>query len=150
MLSNVLVVDDEAEMRKMLSAILEDEGYSVETAGDGKNALKICQKTPFDVALIDIELPDMKGTKLLGALKEIQPKMVRIIVTGHPSVENAITAVNEKADAYVLKPVNPKQLLELISGLLTTKSNEYLIMFKEVEEAKERTPIFKYNRPDRW
>lgn len=150
MLANVLVVDDDPEMRKVLTSILEDEGYTVENAENGNQAIKICKKLPFDVALIDIELPDMKGTKLLGILKEILPKMVRIIITGHPSVENAITAVNEKADGYLLKPVNPTDLLELIKKLVAEKSNEYFSMFREVEQAKQSNPLFKYQHPDRW
>jgi CheY-like chemotaxis protein len=60
MLANVLVVDDDPEMRKVLTSILEDEGYTVENAENGNQAIKICKKLPFDVALIDIELPDMK------------------------------------------------------------------------------------------
>ena len=147
---NVLVIDDEAEVRTMLSTILFDEGYSVETAENGKKAIKICEKTPFDVALIDIELPDIKGTELLRSLKEIQPKIVNIIVTGHPSVENAVKAVNEKADAYILKPFNVPLLLETIKKNLTEKTNSYFQMFTEVERAKQNTPLFKYQHPDKW
>lgn len=150
MLNTILIVDDEPETRKLLTTILEDAGYVVEAAEDGKEALNLSKKTPFDMALIDIELPDMKGTQLLALLKKNQPKLVRVIITGHPSVENAITALNEKADAYVLKPINPEKLLRLLKSLLTEKSNEYLKMFREVEDAKTKTPIFKYQHPDRW
>ena len=149
-LSNVLVIDDDAEMRKLLTSILEDEGYSVESAEDGKHAIEACKKLPFDAALIDIELPDMKGTKLLGALKVIQPKMVKIIITGHLSIENAVTSVNEKADGYVVKPFNPPELLATIKKLIAEKTNDYFAMFKEVEQAKENSPLFKYSRPDKW
>jgi DNA-binding NtrC family response regulator len=150
MLNTILIVDDEPETRKLLATILEDAGYVVEAAEDGKEALNLSKKTPFDMALIDIELPDMKGTQLLALLKKNQPKLVRVIITGHPSVENAITALNEKADAYVLKPINPEKLLRLLKSRLTEKSNEYLKMFREVEDAKTKTPIFKYQHPDRW
>ena len=147
---NVLIIDDESELRKMLSTILIDEGYSVETAENGKQAIKTCKKTSFDVALIDIELPDMKGTELLHRLKEIQPKMVKIIITGHPSVENAVKSVNEKADGYILKPFNIPILLETIKKTLTEKTNAYFQMFTEVERAKQNTPLFKYQHPDKW
>ena len=150
MFSSILVVDDDEEVRKMLSAILEDGGYSVETAKNGGDAVKICKKFSFDAALVDIELPDIKGIELLGILKKIRPKMVKIIITGHPSLENAVKAVNEKADGYVLKPFKVELLLELISKLLAEKKNEYFSMFREVEEAKKNTPIFKYNQPDKW
>jgi DNA-binding NtrC family response regulator len=147
---NVLVIDDESELRKMLSTILIDEGYLVETAENGKQAIKTCEKTAFDVALIDIELPDMKGTELLHRLKDIQPKMVKIIITGHPSVENAVKSVNEKADGYILKPFNIPILLETIKKTLAEKTNAYFQMFTEVERAKQSTPLFKYQHPDKW
>ena len=134
----------------MLSSILDGEGYSVEAVENGKKAINICEKSLFDVALIDIDLPDIKGTELLHRLKEIQPKMVRIIITGHPSIENAAKSVNEKADGYVLKPFNVVELLEMIKRLVAEKQNEYFQMFTEVERAKENTPIFKYNHPNKW
>jgi DNA-binding NtrC family response regulator len=146
----VLIVDDDPEMRELLTSILENAGYIVETACDGKEAIKACKKFPIDVALIDVELPDTKGTKLLSTLKELQPKMVKIIITGHPSIENAVTAVNEKADGYILKPFNPADLLEMIKKLIADKKNEYLTMLREIEQAKENTPQFRYQNPDRW
>jgi DNA-binding NtrC family response regulator len=148
--TTVLIVDDDQKMRELLTSILENAGYIVETAGDGKEAIKACKKFPIDVALIDVELPDMKGTKLLSTLKELQPKMVKIIMTGYPSIENAVTAVNEKADGYMLKPFNPADLLEMIRKLIADKKNEYLAMFREVEQAKQNTPQFKYQNPNGW
>ncbi len=147
---SILVIDDEEEIRTMLSSILADEGYLVETAKNGKDALKNIKNAKFDLALVDIELPDIKGTELLSKLKQAQPKMATIIVTGHPSVENAITSVNNKADGYVLKPINVPTLLETIKKILADKTNSYLEMFAEVERAKSTTPIFKYKTPDHW
>ena len=106
LLINTLIVDDDQEVRKTLSSILEAEGYSAEAVENGKKAIRFCEKTSFDVALIDINLPDIKGTELLRILKEKQPKMVRIIITGHPSIENATKSINEKADGYIMKPFN--------------------------------------------
>ena len=150
MLTTVLIVDDDPKMRSMLSEILENAEYIVETASEGKEAVKICKKSPIDAALIDIELPDTKGTKLLSTLKDIQPKMVKIIITGHPSIENAVTAVNERADGYILKPFNPTDLLNMIAKLIDEKKNQYFTMLKEVEQAKQSTPQTKYKDPDRW
>ena len=150
MLINILVVDDDQEIRKTLASILEDENYLVETVENGKKAIHMCEKTPFDVALIDIQLPDMTGTELLHILKEMQPKMVRIIITGHPSVENAAKSVNEKADAYIMKPFVIPELLGMIKKLIEEKKNAYLEMFAEVEQAKKSTPVFRYQHPTRW
>jgi DNA-binding NtrC family response regulator len=147
---NTLIVDDDQEVRNTLASILENESYLVETAENGKKAIRLCEKTPFDVALIDIELPDIKGTELLRILKEKQPKMVRIIITGHPTVENAAKSVNEKADGYVMKPFDVPELLGMIKKLFEEKTNAYFKMFADVEQAKKNTPIFKYQHPDNW
>jgi DNA-binding NtrC family response regulator len=150
LLTSILIVDDDPGVRNMLSSVLNDEGYVVEAVENGKEAIKTCQKMPFDVALIDIELPDTKGTELLKKLKEMQPKMVKIIITGHPSLESAMKAVNERADGYVLKPFEVVELLEMIIRLLTEKTNEYLRIYTEARGAKESTPVVKYQRPDKW
>ena len=150
MLTSILIVDDDTGFRDMFSSVLNDEGYSVEVAESGKKAIKACEKSSFDVALIDIELPDTKGTELLNRLKKMQPKMIRIIITGHPSIENAMKAVNERADGYVLKPFEVTDLLKMIAKLLTEKTNEYLRISTEVTHEKENTPAVKYQRPDRW
>jgi DNA-binding NtrC family response regulator len=150
LLTSILIVDDDIGVRNMLSLVLNDEGYLVESVENGKKAVKACEKSPFEVALIDIELPDMKGTELLNRLRQMQPKMIRIIITGHPSIESAMRAVNERADGYVLKPFEITELLEMISRLLTEKTNEYLRISAEVTHAKENTPVIKYQRPDQW
>jgi DNA-binding NtrC family response regulator len=147
---NTLIVDDDQEVRNTLASILEGEGYLVESAENGKKAIRICEKAPFDVALIDIELPDIKGTELLRILKDKQPKMVRIIITGHPSIENAAKSVNEKADGYITKPFNVPELLEMIKKLFEEKTNAYLKMIAEIEQAKQTTPIFRYQHPNNW
>ena len=148
--TTALIVDDDPKMRELLTSILETAGYVVETASNGKEAVKSCKKFPIDVALIDVELPDIKGTKLLSTLKELQPKMVKIIITGYPSIENAVTAVNEKADGYIIKPFNPADLLEMIKKLINDKKNEYLVVLKEIEQAKQNTPQIKYQNPNGW
>jgi DNA-binding NtrC family response regulator len=134
----------------MLSTVLNDEGYLVEAVENGKKAVKACEESSFDVALIDIELPDMKGTELLNKLKKIRPKMIRIIITGHPSLESAMKAVNERADGYVLKPFEVTELLQKIRRLLEEKTNEYLRISTETAHAKENTPVVKYQRSNRW
>ena len=150
MIVHALIVDDNQEIRNTLSSILENKGYSVDAVENGKKAISFCKKVSFDVALIDVILPDVKGTDLLHRLNEIQPKMVKIIITGHPSVENAVKSVNEKADGYILKPFNIPILLETIKKTLAEKTNAYFQMFTEVERAKQSTPLFKYQHPDKW
>jgi DNA-binding NtrC family response regulator len=150
LLTSILVVDDDEGVRTMLSSVLNDEGYLVEAVENGKQAVKACEKSLFDVALIDIELPDMKGTELLDRLKRVQPKMIRIIITGHPSLESAMKAVNERADGYVLKPFQATELLQKIRKLLGERTDEYLRMYTEATRAKDSTPTVRYQRPDKW
>jgi DNA-binding NtrC family response regulator len=144
LVTSVLIIDDDAGVRDMLYSILEDEGYSVEAVDNGEQAIKICEKLPFDVALVDINLPDIKGTELLHKLKQLQPKMVNIIVTGNPSIENAVKALNEKSDGFITKPFDPQELLEMIRKLIAEKKNEYLQILVEVENAKKANPLFVY------
>jgi DNA-binding NtrC family response regulator len=112
--ARILVVDDDESIRKTIATILEDEGYIVETAENGKEAIEKSNAKFFNLALIDIRLPDTEGTKLLAAMKKTTPEMVNLIVTGYPSLPNAIEAVNKGADAYVVKPVNIDNLLNTI------------------------------------
>jgi len=112
--ARILVVDDDESIRKTLASILEEKGYEVDTAKDGKEAVEKSNVKFYNLALIDIRLPDMEGTKLLTAMKETTPKMVKIIVTGYPSLNNAIEAVNKGADAYIVKPFNMDSVLGTI------------------------------------
>jgi len=110
----ILVVDDDESIRKVLATILEEKGYVVDTAQNGKEAIEKSNAKFYNLALIDIRLPDMEGTKLLTAMKETTPKMVKIIITGYPALQNAIDAVNKGADAYLMKPVSIEEVLSTI------------------------------------
>jgi DNA-binding NtrC family response regulator len=112
--ARILVVDDDESIRKVLATILEEEGYVVDTAENGKEAIEKSHVKFYNLALIDIRLPDMEGTELLTALKETTPKIVKIIITGYPSLQNAVEAVNKGADGYVLKPFNMDSVLNTI------------------------------------
>lgn len=142
MSENILVVDDDTEVRKILSTILSQEGYSVETVENGKQAVKACEKSSFDVALIDIRLPDMEGTELLNWLKEKQPHMVKIVITGFPTLESAMKTVNEGADGYVLKPLDMQKLLEMIRKHLNKKTAEHVRNWMEFDHDNARESRF--------
>ena len=135
---NILVVDDDAQVRKTLSSILSEEGYSVVTAENGKQATKISEKSRFDMALIDIKLPDMEGTELLQRLKQNQPHMVKIIITGFPTLENAMETVNEGADGYILKPFDVEKLLEMIRKHLKRETAEHVSNWMEFDQDSAR------------
>jgi CheY-like chemotaxis protein len=130
--ASILVVEDDAELRKTLSSILEKEGYSVKAVENGGQAIEASKAQNFNAALIDVRLPDMDGTELTDKLKETEPKMVKIIVTGYPSLKNAIEAVNRGVDGYVLKPFDPRELLAMIKKHLKRQREDMETSEKKV------------------
>jgi DNA-binding NtrC family response regulator len=136
--ARILVVDDDESVRQTFAAILEEKGYIVDTAECGKEAIEKSYKSFYNVALIDIRLLDMEGTKLLTAMKETTPKMVKIIITGYPALQNAVEAVNKGADAYVLKPPKMKELLNTIKEHLQKQEEEKKFSEEKVSEFIQR------------
>jgi DNA-binding NtrC family response regulator len=122
--ARILIVDDDESIRKILSTILEDEGYVVETAENGREAIEKSTTRFYNLALIDIRLPDIEGVILLARLKETVPRMRKIIITGFPSIQNAIEAVNNNADGYMLKPFEIGKILETIKEQLKKQQEE--------------------------
>ncbi len=122
--ARIIVIDDDESIRKTLSTILEDEGYSVDTAESGKEALLKTNVDFYNLALIDVRLLDMEGTELLVSLKETVPRMRKIIITGYPTVHNAIEAVNRSADAYLVKPFDVSKALFVIREQLKKQEAE--------------------------
>jgi len=114
------------------------EGYLVEAVENGKQAIRISEKSRFDIALIDIKLPDMEGTELLHRLKENQPHMVKIVITGFPTLENAMKTVNEGADGYILKPFDVQKLLEMIRKHLKREIAEHVTNWMEFDQDSAR------------
>jgi len=112
--ASILVIDDDKSIRETLKAVLEEKGYIVDTAENGESAIEKSKTKFYNLALIDIRLPDIDGVKLMTAIKETVPKMVKIIITGYPSLQNAIEAVNRGADGYVVKPFNMDSVLNTI------------------------------------
>ncbi len=115
---SILIVEDDTNIRVPLSTILQQRGYNTDTAKNGQEAIQKSKAKFFNLALLDIRLPDIEGTKLLTMMHENLPKMVKIMITGYPSLENAVEALNQGADAYVIKPVKPEKLLALIEEKL--------------------------------
>jgi DNA-binding NtrC family response regulator len=125
--ARILVIDDDESIRRTISKALEMAGYKVDTADNGTEALEKAQANFYNLALIDIRLPDMQGTKLLTAMKDTTPRMAKIILTGYPALDNAIEAVNKGADSYITKPVKMDKLLAVVKEQLKKqqKENEY-------------------------
>jgi len=115
---SILIVEDDPNIRETLKTILQKKGYNTDTAKNGKEAIQKSEAQFFNLALLDIKLPDIEGTKLLTTMHKTIPRMIKIIITGYPSLENAVKALNQGADAYIIKPVKPERLLALIEEKL--------------------------------
>jgi len=131
---SILVVEDDKAILKGLRGILQSEDYGVDTAETGQEALQKFQNKLFNLALLDIKLPDVEGTELLKIMHKNQPEMMKIMVTGYPSLENAVIALNQGADAYVIKPVKPEKLLDLIEDKLDEQSEAEKMTEEKVTE----------------
>jgi len=117
MAQRILVVDDEQIIRESLSFILKKEGYNVEEAANGKEALANHELHPFDIIITDIEMPEMKGVDLLKQIRQRTPQTLVVIITAFGSVETAVMALREGAADYILKPINFDDLLYRIKKL---------------------------------
>jgi len=130
----ILIVDDDENIRKVITAILEDEGYNVESVETARKAIEITKKKFYNLVLIDIRLPDMEGTELLTRMRSTTPRMRKIIITGYPTLQNAIEAVNRGADAYIMKPFDMEKVLGTIREQLRMQENEKKYSQEKVAE----------------
>jgi len=122
--ARILIVDDDEDIRKVLTTILEHEGYIVESVGTARKAIAKTRDNFYNLALIDVRLPDLVGIELLTRMNDSTPKMRKIIITGYPTLQNAIEAVNRGADAYIIKPFDMEKVLDTIKEELMKQEEE--------------------------
>ena len=132
--ARILIIDDDENIRKVIQTILDDEGYITDAADTAKKGIEKSENAFFNLALIDVRLPDMEGIELLTKLKETKPKMRKIIVTGYPTLQNAVGAVNRGADAYVMKPFDVEKILLTIKDQLKKQSEEKKFSEEKIAE----------------
>jgi DNA-binding NtrC family response regulator len=123
-ITRILIVDDDENIRKVLLAILEDKGYNVESVGTAREAVEKSKRKFYNLALIDLRLPDMEGIELLTKMRDTTPKMRKVIITGYPTLQNAMDAVNRGADAYIVKPFDVEKVLSTIDQQLGKQQEE--------------------------
>ena len=120
-MARILVVDDDRGMRDYLEIMLSREGYDVNTASGGKEALTLCRKHKFDLVITDLKMSGMDGVELLKSLKEVSPESMTILITGYASGETAVAAMKEGAYDYLEKNFDPDDLKNLVRGALSKK-----------------------------
>src|SRR5512143_4043859 len=110
---NILVVDDEKNILKVVSLTLKDHGYGVETAQSVEEALSKFRGGTFDLVVTDLKLPGRSGGELLAELKAEKPDLPVIVITAFGTIENAVDAMKKGAFNYLTKPVNPDELVNV-------------------------------------
>lgn len=114
---SVLVVDDDRSMRMTLSMILADEGYRVCTAEDAEEALRLLERQPVDVVLMDVKMPGMQGDEACAEAKQRQPDLPVVMITAHVAEELARGALAAGADSILYKPLDIDLLLKRVAAL---------------------------------
>lgn len=119
--ATILIVEDEETQRSLLSGLLQKEGYTVEEAGNGANAIDLFRTKTIDLVLLDFKLPDMDGLAILKGIKEINPEVEIIMITAYGSIENAVNALKAGASEYLTKPIDLDDLLFKIKKIENKK-----------------------------
>ena len=129
----VLLVDDDKPLNRSLAAILRSAGYLVTTAHNGNEAVEASRDTAFEAVILDIKLPDIDGIELLKNIKAVDPVIGTMMLSGAATLEDAVETLNQGADAFILKPVEPDDLLHKLGTLTGFKRLE-----RELREARAR------------
>ena len=109
--NKILIIDDEPNLRRSLSLILQRNGYQVSSAGLGQDGLQMLDADPYDLVFLDIKLPDRSGMSILPEIRQKYSELPVLILTAHATLETAIEAVRQGARDYLLKPIDPEQIL---------------------------------------
>jgi DNA-binding NtrC family response regulator len=116
--ANLLIVDDEINIRRTLSKILAKQGYHVEAAADAAEALSLARQQRFHLLISDLKLPDLDGLSLLREIRPLLPDIQVIVMTAYGTIETAVEAMRQGAYDYIAKPFEPAHLLVLIEKAL--------------------------------
>lgn len=119
----VLIVDDEDIARMSLADILDLEGYDIRTASNGQEAVDIINKEPPDVVVLDLKMPGLSGIQVLERIEDKLNDVKVIVLTAHGSMDSAIQALRFRVHDYLLKPVEPQQLVDCIEGAMVSKAS---------------------------
>jgi DNA-binding response OmpR family regulator len=120
----ILHVDDDPDLRLLISASLQDFGYVVATGGTVAEGLELANEFKFDLCILDVRLPDGTGIELCQQINEIQPGVPIIYYSAYASDEEQEAALSVAGDAYLKKPVSAEVLEQTISGLLNRNTDE--------------------------
>ena len=115
---SILVIDDDKYILSVFFKILSKQGFTVENAETGQEAMEMSAKKQYDLALIDVKLPDIEGPLLVEKMHKKNPDMMKIVITGFPSIEDANKVMDNGAIAYLVKPIKSEELVKFINKTL--------------------------------
>ena len=118
---HILVVDDENEFLELINNRLQKRGFTVEGASTGEKALELVREQSFDAMVLDVKMPGIDGIEVLRQVKQMKPELPVILLTGHASIETAMTGVETGAVDYLLKPVSINDLVMRLRDMTTTR-----------------------------
>jgi DNA-binding NtrC family response regulator len=121
---SILIIDDDKFILDVFSRILKNQGYNVDTAETGQKALEKLKTKKFDLAIIDMILPDTNGTSLIPKMNEIQPEIKKIVLTGYPSAADSNKTKKQGVNAYLIKPVKSEKIIETITKSLKQQKQQ--------------------------
>lgn len=121
-IGRVMVVDDEENIREVLSNYLQSMNYEVEAAEDGQEALSKYKKGNFDLIISDLLMPNIDGLELLKRIREVDNEVIFLMITGYPSIETAVEAIKKGAYDYITKPFHMEDVKLRIERALEKRS----------------------------
>ena len=123
--ANILIVDDDRNLCEYIKYVLEENGYLTECAFSGNDAIDLARNNKYDIALIDIKLPDISGNEAVEKIVEISPSTEYIYITGYATIDSAIEAVKQKhIISYETKPFDIRHVLPLINQVIERRKME--------------------------
>lgn len=118
---HVLIVDDELEFLDLMQNRLHKRGFTVETASTGEKALQLVGTADYDAMVLDVKMPGIDGIEVLRRVKQLRPDLPVLLLTGHASMEAAMTGVKSGAVDYLLKPVPINDLIMRLRDIASRK-----------------------------
>jgi len=122
--AGVLVIDDELTVCRSCQKILSEDGYAVSIALNGREGLERARKEDFDLAIVDLKMPDIDGMEVVKIIRKEWPEMAVIILTGYGTVASAVTAMKLGAADYISKPFTPDEMSTAVREALREKEHE--------------------------
>jgi heterodisulfide reductase subunit A len=116
--NNILIIDDEAYLRLTLATILQRAGYTVTTASGAQEGLQKLMDGKIDLVFLDLKMPGMDGTELLPQIRMLNPELPVLILTANASLETAIQTMRQGARGYLMKPIEPEQIISRVEEVL--------------------------------